>query len=53
MVPAGNKSKRLSSVNHSTKTIHHYHRHHLNSVPCGDCPALHGENPTFDKEKNR
>ena len=25
MVPAGNKAKRLSSVNHTTKTIHHYH----------------------------
>ena len=23
MVPAGNKAKRHSSVNHSTKTIHH------------------------------
>ena len=25
MVPAGNKAKRLSSVNHATKTIHHHH----------------------------
>ena len=25
MVPAGNKAKRLSSVNHSTKTTHHHH----------------------------
>ena len=25
MVPAGNKTKRLSSVNHTTKTIHHHH----------------------------
>ena len=24
MVPAGNKAKRLSSVNHITKTIHHH-----------------------------
>ena len=24
MVPAGNKAKRLLSVNHTTKTIHHY-----------------------------
>ena len=30
MVPAGNKAKRLSSVNHTTKTIHHHHIH-LNS----------------------
>ena len=27
MVPAGNKAKRLSWVNHTTKTIHHNHRH--------------------------
>ena len=25
MVPAGNKAKRLSSVNHTTRTIHHHH----------------------------
>ena len=25
VVPAGNKAKRLSSVNHTTKTIHHHH----------------------------
>ena len=25
MVPAENKAKRLSSVNHTTKTIHHHH----------------------------
>ena len=24
MVPAGNKAKRLSSVKHTTKTIHHH-----------------------------
>ena len=28
MVPVGNKAKRLSSVNHTTKTIHHHHHHH-------------------------
>ena len=28
MVPAGNKAKRLSSINHTTKTIHHHHHHH-------------------------
>ena len=28
MVPAGNKAKRISSVNHATKTIHHHHHHH-------------------------
>ena len=25
MVPAGNTAKRLSSINHTTKTIHHHH----------------------------
>ena len=25
MIPAGNKAKRLSSINHTTKTIHHHH----------------------------
>ena len=29
MVPAINKAKRLSSVNHTAKTIHHYHLHYL------------------------
>ena len=29
MVPAGNKAKLLSSVNHTTKTIRHHHHHHL------------------------
>ena len=28
MVPAGNKDKRLSSVNHTTKAIHRYHHHY-------------------------
>ena len=28
IVPAGNKAKRLSSVNHTTETIHHHHHHH-------------------------
>ena len=28
MVPAGNKAKHLSSVNHTTKTNHHHHHHH-------------------------
>ena len=27
MAPAGNKAKCLSSVNHTTKTIHHHHYH--------------------------
>ena len=28
LVSAGNKAKRLSSPNHTTKTIHHHHHHH-------------------------
>ena len=28
MVLAGNKAKRLSSINHNTITIHHHHHHH-------------------------
>ena len=33
MVPAGNRAKRLSSVNLTTKTIHHHHftRPHVNA----------------------
>ena len=27
MVPTGNKAKRLSSFNHTTKTINHQHHH--------------------------
>ena len=34
MIPAGNKAKHLSSVNHTTKTIHHHHHlHHLHHHP--------------------
>ena len=32
MVPAGNKAKRLSPVNHTTKTIHYHLHHHHNST---------------------
>ena len=32
MVPAENKAKRYSSVNHTTKTIHH-HLHHRRQSP--------------------
>ena len=28
MVPAGIKAKRLSTVNHTSKTIYHHHHHH-------------------------
>ena len=32
MIPAGNKTKRYSSVNHTTKTIHQHH--HLYFLLC-------------------
>ena len=32
MVPAVNKGKRFSSVNHTTKTVHHLHFHHHHST---------------------
>ena len=35
MVPAGNKAKRLSSVNHTTKTIHHHHHSQAKQVHKG------------------
>ena len=38
MAPAGNKAKWLSSVNHTTKTVHHHHhrhRHHGGSQKLG------------------
>ena len=48
MVPDGNKAKRLSSVNHITKTTYHHHHHHHHCVQvsislmliCNTC-ALH------------
>ena len=48
MVPAGNKAKHLSSVNHNTKT--NYHHHHqclltiLQKCPEINLPKLIGEN---------
>ena len=36
MVLAGNKAKRLSSVNHTTKTNHHHHHHHHHHVSCSN-----------------
>ena len=37
MVPTGNKAKRLSSVNHITKTIHHHHHHYQEWVNMQNC----------------
>ena len=31
-IPAGNNAKRLSSVNHTTKTIHHHHQHAMGGL---------------------
>ena len=36
MAPAGDKAKRLSSVNHTTKINHHHHHHQVYHV----CPIL-------------
>ena len=36
-VPAGNKAKGLSSVNHTTKTIHHYSSSSLSTCGCWRC----------------
>ena len=33
MVPAGNKAKSLSSVDHTTKTIHHLHHQKGSETP--------------------
>ena len=53
MVPAGNKAKRLSSVNHTTKTIHHHHQKTLTTekistknpqikqCPCRKCVTIY------------
>ena len=47
MVPAGNKAKRLSSVNHTTKTIYHLHhydqrKHEPNRVKLGNVSINRG-----------
>ena len=43
MVPAGNKAKRLSLVNHTTKTIHHHHHdHHHHHHQCFDYMVVQG-----------
>ena len=48
MVPAGNKAKRLSSVNHNTKTNHHHHHQCLLTIlqkcPEINLPKLIGKN---------
>ena len=42
MVPAGNKAKCLSSVNHTTITIHHHH--------CGNSHSTSGVDYCFLKK---
>ena len=51
MVPAGNKAKRLSSVNHTTKTIHHHH-HHLSIITIYKV-VLHIKGDTKAADRNR
>ena len=43
MVPAGNKAKRLSPVNHTTKTIHHPNRLLVENVDA----YLHNQLPSL------
>ena len=33
MIPAGNKAKRLSSVNHTTKTIYRHQHYKIIDIP--------------------
>ena len=43
MVSAGNKAKRLSLLNHTTKTIHHrHHYHHHHHHHHHHCPRIYG-----------
>ena len=51
MVPTGNKAKRLSSVNHTTKTIHHHH-HHLSIITIYKV-VLHMKGDTKTADRNR
>ena len=43
MVPAGYNAKRLSPVNHTTKTIHHHHHHHHHHHIKGSYICLQGK----------
>ena len=40
MVPAGNKTKRLSSVSNTTKAIHHHHHHHYQRIDIAGIEAF-------------
>ena len=62
MAPAGNKAKRLSSVNHTTKTIllhhHHHHYHHISMMSKGfkssrECRAINPTHPLMQSVKPR
>ena len=49
-VLAGNNAKRLSSVNHTTKTIHHHRHHHYRPLfkwpsTCARKPKVPGSSP--------
>ena len=47
MAPAGNKNKRLSSVNHTTKTIHHHHHHQGLDLVSSLHDSVKGKEKTF------
>ena len=49
MVPAGNKAKRLSSVNHTTKAIHHHH--HLELLTPETMEFSGNEDKNIEKER--
>ena len=52
MVTAGNKAKRLSSVNHTTKTIHrHHHHHHHHHQAVVGFGTTYGNNKKIKKKK--
>ena len=53
MAPARYKAKRLSSVNHTTKTIHHHHHHHHHHHNQGETPyCTYTSKQTFEKLDN-
>ena len=56
MVPARNKAKCISLLNHTTKTInhHHYHLRPVNTLAAEGCfetvPVMHSSNHIFRSE---
>ena len=52
MVPAGNKAKRLSSVNHTTKAIHHHHHHRISDKGLADVVGIYTHIILFKAKKS-